>query len=335
MIVSICIVAYNEEKYINSLFECICRQSYPLDSIEVILIDSHSTDKTLMLFQSFEKQHKEFYGVQILDNPKQRQSAGWNIAIDCYRGDVMIRLDAHAIIPMDFVEKNMACLMSGEKISGGRRPSMIELNTPWKATLLVAENSLFGSSIAPFKRETGKHYVKSMFHPAYVREVFETVGYFNEHLGRTEDNEMSYRIRKNGYQLCYDPKIVSHQHIRNDLRQLLKQKFSNGYWIGLTSGFRISCLSLYHFMPFAFLLGIIATSFLWLMGDAQLAIIMWSAYFIAATLMSVFASLTGTRNSRFLLLPFLFLLLHIAYGLGTLVGLIYMPLWRLKIKRSL
>lgn len=335
MIVSICIVAYNEEQYVNSLFECICNQTYALDSIEVVLIDSQSTDNTLTLFQSFEKDHKEFYGVQVLNNPKQRQSAGWNIAIDYYRGDVIIRLDAHATIAKDFVERNVACLMSGEKISGGQRPSVIEFNTPWKETLLVVENSLFGSSIAPFKRDTGKHYVKSMFHPAYVREVFESVGYFNEYLGRTEDNEMSYRIRKKGYNLCYDPSIVSHQHIRNNLRKLLKQKYSNGYWVGLTSGVHIGCLSIYHFAPFVFLLGIMVTSALWIMDYAQLAIIMWSAYFIAATIMSVFAALADTRNSRFLLLPFLFLLLHTAYGLGTFVGLIYMPLWRLKIKRSL
>ena len=34
-------------------------------------------------------------------------------------------------------------------------------------------------------------------------------GLFNENLGRTEDNEMHYRIRKAGYKICFNPDIIS------------------------------------------------------------------------------------------------------------------------------
>ena len=36
-------------------------------------------------------------------------------------------------------------------------------------------------------------------------------------------------------------------------------------------------------------------------------------------------------NPLFLLLPFIFPLLHISYGIGTLVGLVKMPFWRKKL----
>ena len=41
--------------------------------------------------------------------------------------------------------------------------------------------------------------------------------------------------------------------------KMMKQKYANGYWIGLTSGVCPKCLSLYHFVPFAFVSAIIAS----------------------------------------------------------------------------
>jgi len=69
----------------------------------------------------------------------------------------------------------------------------------------------------------------------YKREVLEKVGFFNEKLLRTEDNEFHYRIRKAGYKLCYDDDIISYQHTRNSLSKMIKQKKANGMWIGLTT----------------------------------------------------------------------------------------------------
>lgn len=326
MNVSICIVAYNEENYLPALLESIVNQTYNSNYIEIVLIDSLSTDKTLSIMQKFKKEHSEYLNVQILENPKKIQAAGWNVAIRNYSTDVMIRLDAHATIPEDFVERNMKNLET-EDVSGGQRPCIVERTTPWKSTLLIAENALFGSGIAPFRRETGKHYVKSMFHPAYKRAVLDSVGEFDESLGRTEDNEMSYRIRQAGYKLCYDPEIISYQHVRNNLRKLLKQKFSNGYWIGLTSGYKIGCLSLYHFVPVLFVLGIIITSFALVLGVSWMAILIWSMYGFVNVLMSILAILHKKTKVAFLTLPVLFLSLHVSYGLGTLIGWLYLPIW--------
>ena len=122
--------------------------------------------------------------------------------------DVIIRIDAHTRIPTRFTEKNMKLQDSGEYITGGVRPCIIENPTAWNKTLLEIENSLFGSSIAPSRHSTKKKYVNSMFHAAYRREVFNKCGMFNEMLLRTEDNEMHYRMRKAGFRFCFDPDII-------------------------------------------------------------------------------------------------------------------------------
>ncbi len=46
MLVSFCVIAYNEEKALPSLFRDIISQDYPHDKMEVILVDAMSTDNT-------------------------------------------------------------------------------------------------------------------------------------------------------------------------------------------------------------------------------------------------------------------------------------------------
>lgn len=330
MIISVGVVAYNEQNTLPKLFECIKAQTYPHDKMEIVLVDSMSKDDTKSLMGKFKKENKDFCNIQVLDNPQKKLAGGWNVILKNYHGDAVVRIDAHAEIPEDFVEKNVKVLESGEYVSGGLRPNIIDESTPWKETLLLAEQSMFGSSIAPYRRSEKKTYVKSVFHGAYKREVFDKVGFFNEQLGRTEDNEINYRIREAGYKICYSPDIVSYQHTRNSLKAMLKQKYGNGYWVALTLKACPKCLSIYHFVPLCFVLGIIGTSILAAFGFPILAYLMWGLYWLVAVGMS-FLSVKGEKKTWCqLALPFLFFLLHISYGIGSLVGMIKLPFWKYK-----
>ncbi len=329
MKVSLCIVAFNEEKSLPGLLQDITRQTYPHSRMEIVLVDSCSTDRTREIMERFAAERAaEFIGIRIVDNPGRSQSCGWNQALVHFTTEVIVRVDAHSHIPEDFVEKNVANLEGGEMVSGGVRPVLSEEDSGWGRTLLLAEESMFGSSISSFRRKGQRAYVKSFFHGAYRREVFETAGGFREDLGRTEDNELHYRLRKCGYRLCMSPDIISYQYIRPTLRKMCRQKCGNGYWIGLTLGVCPGCLSLYHFVPGAFAAGILLTTALALLGFPQLSFIMWGSYWLLAVVMAVLAVRGERFQGSFLLLPFLFFLLHVSYGAGTLAGLVKMPFWR-------
>lgn len=340
MTVSVCIIAYNEEDVIDSILEDIVSQTYDHDKMEVVLVNNDSTDATEQRMKTFAAQDHGFLRVTVERNDKKSQASGWNRAIKASREDVVIRIDAHASVPSDFVEKNISCLEAGEYVSGGPRPSVLVDATSWKQTLLLAENSMFGSSIAGYRRNQGKRYVNSMFHAAYRKEVFEKAGLFNENLGRTEDNEMHYRIRQAGYKLCFIPEIHSYQYVRSSLFKMLKQKYANGYWIGLTTGVCPGCLSLYHFVPFVFVLAIIVSTILSIVVSCVsvahvvrklvlgLTGLMWAAYWVVAVLMAIAAVITAKKEQRNIsnvLLPILFFGLHVSYGVGTIKGLMKMP----------
>ena len=289
MLVSFCVIAYNEEKALDSLFKDIIAQDYPHGNIEVILVNAMSTDQTRRKMEHFSEEDHGFRRVVVLDNAKKIQAAGWNVAITASKGDIILRIDAH---------------------------------------------TMFGSSIAPYRKGNHKTYVKSVFHGAYRKEVFEKAGLFNENLGRTEDNEMHYRIRKAGYKICFNPDIISYQNIRNSWCGMLKQKYGNGHWIGLTLGVCPGCFSIHHFVPLAFVFALILTGIIALLGNTGMLVCLCILYVIVDLLMSVLAVQRQKWYNYYLMLPLIFLSLHLAYGVGTLIGIIEMPFWVRKIKRD-
>ena len=122
--VSVIIVALNEEQSLPVLLGDLRRQGYNHARMEVLLVDSMSRDKTRDMMEGFALDH-DFKRVVCLENPNRIQASGWNAALEEAGGDIIIRLDAHASVPADFVEKNVSCILEASRHSGaGRRPEM-------------------------------------------------------------------------------------------------------------------------------------------------------------------------------------------------------------------
>ena len=337
MRVSLCTIAYNEESVLNGLLRDFKDQNYPHKNIEIIMVDNGSTDRTREIMEDFRDADYGFCDVRIYTHSGGNQASAWNVAIEHATGDVIIRVDAHSKIPRQFVSRNVFNIKEGEDIVGGGRPNICANPNPWTKTLLAAEESLFGSSVADYRRPAAqKEYHDSLFHAAYRREVFAAVGGFNEDLGRTEDNELHYRMRKAGYKLCCCPEIISFQHTRSTLKRMIRQKYGNGYWVGLTLGVCPGCLSYFHFIPFVFLIALAATLLVWAAaGQPVYFAVLAAMYFMFNFVNTVGAFvLKKSLNPLFLILPLLFPILHLSYGAGTLAGFIKLPFWKKRLDGS-
>lgn len=328
-LISVGVVALNEQNYLPALLHGIEAQDYPHEKIQVVLVDSSSTDNTLQLMQDFAHKHGTIADVIVRQNPGKTLPKGWNIFLANATGDVLVRIDAHARIPRNFLSMIAQVLAQGEDVVGGPRPTVTPPNaTPWQRMLHAAEESVFGASIAKYRGKADansneRQYVKSVFHIAYRRSVVATVGAFDERLARTEDNDYSYRIRKAGYRIRFDERIHSEQIIRPTLRAMVRQKRANGYWIGRTLFIQPGSIEPYHLVPAAFVMGLALSTCLALQGKR------WPLAAIAAAYGSADAALAflAAKEERpitvdFAALPVVFPVLHIGYGLGTCRGII-------------
>ena len=321
MKVSIIITARNEEKYLPMLFEDILNQTFPLQNIEVVLMDSNSTDNTRLVMEEFKK-NNEILSVQIVTNERQIQAAGFNEGGKHATGDVVLKIDAHSRIPADFVQKNVDEILAGAYVCGGNRPTVVDSADDFSKTLHIVEESALGSSIANYRKSDVKRKVNSIFHGMYRKEVFDKVGLADERLLRTEDNEFHYRVRKAGYDIIFNPEIESYQYIRPTFTKMIQQKFANGYWIGLTSHVCRDCLSLFHFGPGVFVATLLVLMMLTLVSFVPLLTVVF-LYLLAVLGLSIFEISKQKFNPTLLLIPFIMIAIHFAYGVGTIKGWIF------------
>ena len=321
MKVSIIITARNEEKYLPMLFEDILNQTFPLQNIEVVLMDSNSTDNTGLVMEEFKK-NNEILSVQIVTNERQIQAAGFNEGVKHATGDVVLKIDAHSRIPADFVQKNVDEILAGAYVCGGNRPTVVDSADDFSKTLHIVEESALGSSIANYRKSDVKRKVNSIFHGMYRKEVFDKVGLADERLLRTEDNEFHYRVRKAGYDIIFNPEIESYQYIRPTFTKMIQQKFANGYWIGLTSHVCRDCLSLFHFGPGVFVATLLVLMMLTLVSFVPLLTVVF-LYLLAVLGLSIFEISKQKFNPTLLLIPFIMIAIHFAYGVGTIKGWIF------------
>jgi glycosyltransferase involved in cell wall biosynthesis len=321
MKVSIIITARNEEKYLPMLFEDILNQTYPLENIEVVLMDSNSTDNTRKLMEEFKVNNRNL-SVQIVTNERKIQAAGFNEGVKHATGDVVLKIDAHSRIPEDFVQKNVDEILAGAFVCGGNRPTVVDSDDDFSKTLHIVEESALGSSIANYRKSNVKRKVNSIFHGMYRKEVFEKVGLADERLLRTEDNEFHYRVRKAGYDIIFNPEIESYQYIRPTFTKMIQQKFANGYWIGLTSHICRDCLSLFHFGPGVFVATLLILMMFTPISFAPLLTV-FGLYLLAVLGLSIFEISKQKYNHTLLLIPFIMIAVHFAYGIGTIKGWIF------------
>ena len=327
MLVSVVVGLLNEEKFLPRLIEDFKKQTYNHNEIELIFIDGMSKDNSWKILENFKNSNHDFYDVVLLKNPKVILSAGMNVGIKAARGECILKVDCHSHITENFIENNVKIIEEGEDVCGGPRPNIIENADNFSKTLLLVEENMFGSGIADYRKKTTKKYVSSVFQGMYRKSIFDKIGLLDEKVGRVEDNELHYRIRKNGYKIRYSNDILSYQYTRPTLKRMLKQKYSNGYWIGKVSHVYPKAFSIFHFVPLAFVLAIIF-SLCMIPITSIFIILLSSVYFLFTILITIMTIINNKFNITILLMPIILFLIHVYYGVGTLVGLIKGFSWK-------
>lgn len=320
----------NEEKYIAKCLTSLVNQDYDKE-YEILVVDGMSTDKTREIVKEFQNKHKN---IKLLDNPDKTVPYALNIAINYARGEVIIRVDGHAVIENDYLSQCMEYLRRTNAECVGGVIESINTNFIGKA-IALAMSSPFGVGNARFRTSGSEGYVDSLAFGAYQRKVFDKIGYFDEELVRCQDDEFNYRLRKFSGKIFLTPKIKAYYYPRSNLINLCHQYFQYGCWKIRVLQKHFKMMQLRQFVPPAFVLSLIISFSLGLFYKSMMGLFL----FITAsyTTVSLFASLRIARKKGskfFLILIVIFAILHCSYGLGFLWGIIrFSPNW-FKIKNS-
>jgi glycosyltransferase involved in cell wall biosynthesis len=225
--VSVIVPARNEAAHIQGCVRSILAQ-LPPGELEVVVADGDSTDGTAQLARAA--------GARVVSNAQRRTPSGLNRALAAAKGEVIVRFDAHAVMPPGYVD---ACLCALEEESGAvnvggwREPRG---TGPWGKATSVALGSAFGVGNPRIWRRPSpnesRHDVDTVPLGCWRAKVLRNTGAWNEEYARNQDFELNLRLRRAGGRVVFDPAIGSVYHPRESFRALVRQYWGYGVFKG-------------------------------------------------------------------------------------------------------
>jgi succinoglycan biosynthesis protein ExoA len=314
-LVSIVVAVRNEERHIGACLDALLAQDYPRDRLEILVMDGASTDRTREIAASFADADER---VTVLDNPERIAATAFNHGIRAARGDYVGVMSGHAIPAPDYVSRAAAALHeTGAWAVGGK--ILRQGQTPVQRGIALATSSPFGVGNAAHNYASVAREAETVFPGMWPRDVFDHVGWFDTSLVRNQDDELSYRIRKAGGLIWYDPTIRVRYEPRPTLGTFFSQYRQYGFWRVRVVQMHPGALQPRQLVPAVWLVSVALGCLGILVGHRMrlLAVPSVGGYL---GLMSVAAVRTAGPRGAVLMLTAL-ATMHVAYGLGVIQGL--------------
>ena len=306
----------NEQNYIEATITAILAQTYPSDRLEILVVDGESDDGT----QDYIKKTQEMYSyIHLINNPKKIVPSAMNLGIKHAKGDIIIRVDGHTQIAPDYIEQCVSALANTQADNVGGVMVAVG-NTFWGKTVALATSSPFGVGGARFHYSNQSEWADTVYMGAWPKEIFKRIGLFDEEMVRNQDDELNYRLRKSGGRIWLSTKINSIYTPRGTWRSFYRQYYQYGFWKVRVLQKHPRQMRPRQFAPALFVLSLIGSIVL---SPFFTISALWPMfYLLCATLASI---QTARHHSWKYLLPLVgaFTTMHLAYGLGSLIGLIY------------
>ena len=317
--VSVVIPCRNEKDFIEACIRSVTEAEYPEEQLEIIVCDGMSDDGTSAILEDL---RLRIPIMQVIKNEKMITPVARNLGVKKATGDYILIFDAHAEMAADYIMKNVAIPDSHPEVwcSGGL------WNHCYQSTLAKsiawAMSSAFGVGNAAFRTGQGSGYTDTVGMPLYRKEVFDTIGLFDEALIRNQDDEFNYRLIKAGGRIWLTTGTRVNYFVRPSWGKLFRQYYQYGYWKVYVNRKHRTVTTLRQLVPLFFVL--------FLAGAAVQSLLFWNisnfslfVLFLYLTLSLASAMKLSSRPMEILQIMISFFILHFSYGLGYAVGILH------------
>jgi succinoglycan biosynthesis protein ExoA len=352
MIVSVLIPCYNEASFIEGCIKSVQSFELPVDvEIEILVLDGRSTDDTRTIVQELLKSDAR---IQLLDNPKRIQTCALNIGFREARGERILRLDAHAIYPVNYlklcfetVTRTNADNVGGLFITQPRGDS-------YQAMLVQALTThSFGVGNSGFRLGEPEGEADTVPYGFFKRDIINQIGWFDERLVRCQDYEFNRRLLESGGKIWRNPAIHVHYFNQPDLYSFYKKQifleapynpymwylapYSFAYRHGITGIFALGVIGGLVASGSSIIFGATLAppiaSFLKIIG-ILFAIVM-GLYFTLGVASAAQQALRYKYWQHLFTLPICFFLYHFIHGIGILWGVLMLALWQAPVQKNI
>ncbi len=314
--VSVLIPMWNEAKYIEACLESVLHGEYPLENLQIVVIDGMSNDGSR---QIAERYARRFSQIGIIDNRKGVTPVAMNLGIQASSGDIVVWLSAHAVYNAGYIRRSVELLRSsGAACVGGVLEAAGDGYVG--GAIAVAACTPFAVGDARYRYAEQPCWVDTVFGGAWRKTTLQELGGFDEKCTINSDYEFNYRLRQRGGHILLSPQLRCQYFVRGTLFALHIQYLRYGQWKVRTLMLHPEALRWRQLVPPVFIFSLLGSVCVLPLSPVAGAI-MPAIYMLAATIASLRAG--ALRGWRYLpLLPVIFALIHLSWGAGFMLGVI-------------
>ncbi|MCE8464360.1 glycosyltransferase family 2 protein [Bacteroides nordii] len=321
--ISVVCPIYNEIKYIENCIQSILSQDYPQNNLEVLFVDGMSFDGTRDIIMKYSAQYPF---IKLVDNLQRIVPVAMNIGIRKSIGNVIIRLDAHALYPSNYISVLVKELdrLNADNVGVACRTDVMNKTSKTLAIKEVLSNR-FGVGNSIFRLGVDEVLeVDTVPFGCWRRDVFDKYGYYNTRLIRNQDIELNKRIIRGGGHIYIVPDTYCTYLARETYLGLCRNNYSNGKWNILTVYYtkQVDSLSIRHFIPLLFVLSLLIPILLSPISLLIVYVTLFSLSLYLVVLGSISLLICVKKKINFFYLLTAFGILHLSYGWGSFLGLL-------------
>ncbi|MBO3745106.1 glycosyltransferase family 2 protein [Streptosporangiaceae bacterium NEAU-GS5] len=310
--VSVIMPVLNEERHLRDSVRQVLDQHYD-GPIEVVLAVGPSHDRTEEVAEAIAAEDPR---VTVVANPTGRTPNALNAAIAASSGEIVARVDGHAMLPADYLSTAVTTLkQTGADNVGGIMAA--EGVTPFEQAVARAMTSKIGVGNAAFHVGGEGGPADTVYLGVFRREALERVGGYDEHFQRAQDWEMNHRIRETGGLVWFQPRMRVSYRPRPNVRSLGRQYFHYGRWRRVVARTHQGTINLRYLAPpvavLAMLIGLVVSPFFW-------PGLLIPAAYVAGILGGSVLTGRGLSPAALARLPLVYATMHISWGTGFLTS---------------
>ncbi len=222
--ISVVIIAYNEEKNIKACLDSFLMQKTNRP-FEIILVDNASTDRTAEVASSF----IDHLPLRIIREPKKGRGAARAAGFKAATGEVILSTDGDTLPPSHWIDALAEYLE--------RHPKSVAVSGPCHIDDCSFLTNLLFNIIQPLTMHLYRvffgHYWLTGSNFGIWKSAYEASGGFNPDSPSSEDTELAFKVKKLG-KIRYVPCAVisSGRRFRGGIFGLIKGLFSYPWtWI--------------------------------------------------------------------------------------------------------
>lgn len=308
----------NEEEHLESAIQRLLAQDYQGD-MEIVLAVAPSGDRTEVIAAELAERHPS---LKVVANPTGKTPSALNAAIGSSTSEVVVRVDGHALIPADYIRIGVETLnrSGADNVGGVMAASGL---TPMQKAIAAAMTSKFGVGGAAFHVGGAEGEALTVYLGCFRRTALERVGGYDESMVRAQDWEMNHRIRETGGKVWFTPEMVVTYRPRSSLGALARQYFGYGTWRREVARRYRQTISVRYLAAPVLVVGLALGLLLMLAGAlTSQPLLVWVGLipFVGYLLGVIGASVFAKAGRSGLLLPIVFPVMHVSWGLGFLFG---------------